>query len=27
LGPCVNLNDFTNKRIKRKNVQLIRKSK
>lgn len=27
LGPCVNLSDLTNKRIKRKNVQLIRKPK
>lgn len=26
-GPCVNLNDLSQKRIKRKNVQLIRKSK
>ena len=26
-GPCVNLNDLSQKRIKRKNVQLIRKFK
>ena len=26
-GPCVSLNDLSQKRIKRKNVQLIRKSK
>ena len=27
IGPCVNLNDLTVKRIKRKNVQLVRRSK
>lgn len=27
LGPCVNLNNLTVKRIKRKNVQLVRKNK
>jgi len=27
IGPCVNLNDLTVKRVKRKNVQLVRRSK
>jgi hypothetical protein len=27
IGPCVNLNDLNFKRVKRKSVQLVRKSK
>jgi len=27
MGPCVNLNNLTIKRVKRKNVQLVRKNK